>query len=173
MDMGLIERPAPGNIGEVAYKWINYNIPAGSTIVMLGGAASAQVLKENYNMHVVDYVEHFNGFQHGVHAIVTRFTKRDKPFIRFPFQPGWYDVKDVKDGLPKKYDLIVIDGPPMCRGGFYENINLFRDDVPIVIDDVQDYQTKLLLEFTAQKLRRPFAVLLDGDFKVGVILNKV
>ena len=57
----------------------------------------------------------------------------------FPNDKGWYDVEVLKKEIPENYDLILVDGPwgQIGRGGFIKNLNIFRTDVPIIIDDVQ------------------------------------
>ena len=61
---------------------------------------------------------------------------------------GWYDSDALKKQLPKDYDLILVDGPPgtIGRSGFYKHLDLFRSNVPIIIDDVDRKEELVLLK---------------------------
>ena len=52
---------------------------------------------------------------------------------------GWYDRAVIEKWTITSYDLLIIDGPvgSDSRIKFLQNFDLFRVDVPILIDDVQ------------------------------------
>jgi hypothetical protein len=79
----------------------------------------------------------------------------------------------LKHRLPKDYDCILIDGPlgMIGRYGFYNNIHLFRKDIPYIFDDVNRSVEYTLLCDVADFLGRPFTVFKDEVGKeFGVIL---
>ena len=89
--------------------------------------------------------------------------KYDSIYIYAPIVNGWYDIKEVPD-----YDLLLIDGPPSTIDGwvrlkFMDHIDLFKLDVPIVIDDVNRKPERMLMEQIAEHAGRFYTVY--GDVK--------
>lgn len=141
------------------FEWITENIPLGRPFLELGaGLASTKFLSERYKLYSVE----------DKHQYINKFKSK---YILAPIYQGanWYDIESLKDELPEEYDCILVDGPTGegNRNGFLENINLFRNDVPIIIDDTWREAEKNLLLETAKKLNRQY--ILFENF--GVILK--
>ena len=87
----------------------------------------------------------------------------DTHYIFAPIKNGWYDIEAIKQGLPKHYDLILVDGPPATigRGGLLNNLHLFNTNVPIIFDDVQRKTDYDLMVKVAKKLGKDFKIFKD------------
>ena len=102
-------------ISEELHKWILDNIKPGSTILELGSGDGTEILSKHYKMFSIENDLNWSG----------RF---NSTYITAPLVNNWYDIDKVKSGLPKKYDLILVDGPVgngrESRMGFFHNINM-------------------------------------------------
>ena len=141
------------------HTFINKYLPKGKTILELGsGDGSKRLVEAGYTVYAV---EHDEGW-------ITRWPN-DVNYIYAPLREHkkvegfdanvWYDPAYLQD-LPD-YDLIIVDGPPGCEGrsGFLKYFDeLFKSDVPIVIDDMQRVPERLLVTRLAKKLKRPYYV---------------
>jgi hypothetical protein len=106
------------------FNWILENIPKGSTILELGSGRGTRELVKHYNVYSV---EHDKKWLNLVPQSI---------YIHAPLVDNWYDVEILKELLPKKYDVLLIDGPPAeKRVGVIKHSNLFKTDIPIIIDD--------------------------------------
>jgi len=72
----------------------------------------------------------------------TRVTYIHAPIVPIDNIPGhrheqWYDRDIISSSLPKKYDMILVDGPSgrIGRSGLLTMIDLLNPDVPWLIDD--------------------------------------
>lgn len=83
-------------------------------------------------------------------------------YIYAPIEHGWYSVSAVKKGLPKHYDLVLIDWPTgaIGRGGFLTNLSLFDTNVILIFDDVNKSAEAQLMKNVAKALKRKFGVIL-------------
>jgi hypothetical protein len=56
-------------------------------------------------------------------------------YIYAPIVNGWYDTNMLRNLPP--HDVILVDGPPgsIGRHGFLDNIHLFNNNAPILVDD--------------------------------------
>jgi hypothetical protein len=107
------------------FEWIRTHLPNGKHILELGsGSVSTRYLSEHYRLTSVEDNPLY-------------WDKYPSHYIRACQVNGWYDLAVLEAELPKDYDLILVDGPVGSepRLGFIKNVNLFRADVPIVIDD--------------------------------------
>lgn len=117
------------SLDKEVYSWVLENIPKGSTILELGSGRSTQEFCEYYKMYSVEHNEKW-------------LDKSDSTYIHAPIRQysgyRWYDVEVLKEKLPTEYSLLIVDGPPgsIGRMGVLHNYDLFRNDVPIVVDDV-------------------------------------
>ena len=133
------------------HEWIESNIPIGSTILELGSGKGTIRLCENY---IVYSIEHSDKWMN----------RYGSNYIHAPIKNDWYDVEAIKEGIPKHYDLLLIDGPPrkiegigkVGRGKFFDNIDLFNTDVPIIVDDSDRGREMKLLVKMEEKLGRKF-----------------
>jgi hypothetical protein len=133
-----------------AYSFIIKNLEYGSTILELGSGFGTQVLSEKYKMASIEHNKRFIG-------------KYNSTYIHAPMKGHWYDVNLVRNGLPEKYDMILIDGPvgseSKNRIGFWENIGLFNTNVLMLFDDTNRAGERHLfekcLEFVNENAENP------------------
>lgn len=120
-----------------AYSFIIKNLEYGSTILELGSGVGTEVLSEKYKMVSIEHNSRFIG-------------KYNSTYIHAPMKGHWYDIGKVREGLPEKYDMILIDGPvgseSKNRIGFWENIGLFNTNVMMLFDDTNREGEKMLFE---------------------------
>jgi len=130
---------------EEAFLWIESNIPQGSIIVELGSGHGSIRLSENYEVWSIEHDEGWIGIApvHYIHAPLVLLSDES--------EKSWYDSTIIAAGLPRKYDLLLIDGPTgdIGRSGILSNLDIFSLEVPILVDDVQrDDEMHLALELS-------------------------
>ena len=132
-------------------------VPTG-TLLELGSGFGTGVLSEHYQVYSVEHDEKWTGVF-------------DTNYIFAPIVRSWYDVSVLSRELPKNYDLILVDGPPgvIGRKGFAENLNLFRDDVPIFFDDLDRPAELSLARDVSQILGRDLILDILEDKPFGVV----
>jgi hypothetical protein len=137
-----------------AVRWITERLPANSHILELGsGEVSTGQLSRRYFMTSVE-----NNLDY-----VNMYPSR---YIYAPKVGSWYDVAILRTHLPRRYDLLLVDGPEgsAARRGFLDHLELFRTDVPIVIDDTWR-DTERVMSFELAALLKA-KLLPFGDFSV-------
>lgn len=145
------------------FHYIRQTLQVRSTILELGSGAGTQELARYYKMYSVEHDKNW-------------LYKYDTTYIYAPIKHyttyKWYDVDVLIHNLPKKYDLILIDGPTgtIGRYGFFENLHLFNWNVIMIFDDVQRVAELVLLKDVAKKLNKSFEIYQCSDGKkFGVI----
>jgi len=115
------------------FSWIEENIPFGSTIVEFGSGEGSKRLSENYNLFSIEHNPEWLGFSNGTY-IYAPIQLSDE----FPGEIGWYDINRIKENIPVKIDLMIIDGPngAIGRSGILAHTELFSWTFPVVIDDL-------------------------------------
>lgn len=113
---------------EEAFRAIDGLIKPGDTILELGSGEGTDILLEKYVVHSVEHDPKWMG----------TFPKEKHTAIYAELDNGWYRRTTLELLLPESYDLLIVDGPVGSenRIKFLENFDLFRVDVPILIDDV-------------------------------------
>ena len=81
-----------------AIEWVGTKVNKDSTILELGSGHSTKQFSEFCNVVSVEQNQNWVG-------------KYKSTYIHAPIVNGWYDINVLKKGLPKKYDVLVIDGP--------------------------------------------------------------
>jgi hypothetical protein len=143
-------------------------VPVGSTILELGSGIGTGKLAKKYTMWSIEHDEKWVGhceFANYIHAPITTLADGNTQ---------WYDPSVLVNLIPINYDLILVDGPPgkYGRDGFILNFDLFRTDVPILIDDtIRSEEAKLAREL-AFKLNRPLYVFWNFSIIVPHLLSK-
>ena len=82
-----------------------------------------------------------------IHAEITPYSINGK-------EGFWYNPEKIKNGLPEKYSLLIIDGPPsrIGRYGVLDFQDIFNWDCHILVDDTHRAEDKLIAdELTSQK----------------------
>lgn len=146
------------SIEKELYDYICAILEEGKTILELGSGFGTGELAKRYKMYSIEQDSRWLG-------------KYKSTYIYAPFINGWYDVNVLMDQLPSEYDLILVDGPywPEDRFGFAVYFELFRQDVPIIFDDVNVKTVYDAMIEVSKKLGRPFSVYQTGPKKVGII----
>jgi hypothetical protein len=145
-------------------QWIKDNIPTGNTILELGsGKGSTQHLCDDYILYSIEHEAKF-------------LNKFKSTYIHAPIKDDFYDPEILKIQLPKKYDLLLIDGPPrkiyedgvsrkVGRRGFMNYTDLFYLDCPIIIDDIDRGRERHLIEDLSTMLNRKFIGIKGRDHR--------
>jgi hypothetical protein len=106
------------------FKWILNNIPLNSTILELGSGTGTIELSKFYNVYTVEHDKKWLNVSNNTN------------YIFAPLVNNWYDTKVLKKELPKKYDLLIIDGPIQeKRLNIMKNLNLFDFSGLVIVDD--------------------------------------
>lgn len=130
---------------------ISQLVPDGAVVVELGSGHGTKKLVERYVVWSIENDERWVDFCEGANYIHAPIKKSADG------KEQWYDASVIKSELPNLYDLILVDGPAgnYGREGLLSNFNLFRTDVPIIIDDTIRSQEAKLARELAYKLNRP------------------
>lgn len=137
------------------------NIPIGWPILELGSGWASGEISRYYNLWSI---EHNGDFMN----------KYNTNYVLAPLKDGWYDKEIVKNHLEKmghSYKLILIDGPDSNnRWKIMENLNLFKWNVPVVIDDYQESNVKDWSDKLAKTLIGRFPGIIYGDYKQTLVI---
>lgn len=156
--------------------------PGAGTVLELGSGYSTQWLVDRKcKVFSIEHDKQWIGKVKGakyIHAPIALYGRGHRLLRslakRFPEAQGWYNPKTLRKHLPKEYDLILVDGPPRDFGrvGFLQNIDLFRHDVPIVLDDLHRPDDLLMARMLAEKLERDLLITnnINGKKPFGVLL---
>ena len=180
-------------ISKTCFDYIRELLPGGKVILELGSGEGTAELAKYYRMYSIEnQKEWINKYDSTyIYAPIKKYVNvkltEDKwwgefsdkdafiPPIGIPgegseLQSGWFDPEIVKENLPKKYDLILVDGPNglIGRGGFYKYLDYFDINVPIIIDDINRKAERILMEKVSEKLEKEYIIL--DDEVTGVIL---
>ena len=129
-------------------------VPEGGTVLELGSGDGTAALVERYTVFSVEDEDTWVAHCEGATYIHAPFTTPEGKL------PGWYNVEVLRQGLPETYDLLLIDGPAGHKGrdGILHHLDLFRTDVPILVDDtVRSHEADIAREL-AMRLNRPMHV---------------
>ena len=147
------------SIEKKLFDYIFEILPQGKTILEFGSGWASSQLSKYYTVYSIEHDPKW-------------LNKYETNYIYAPIKNGWYDIAVLKKELPKKYDLVLVDGPlgSIGRHGFYTHLNLFNLDIPIIFDDVQrGSEFQLLMKF-AKKLDRVPYIFESGKKKFGVLI---
>jgi len=143
-------------------------VPKGSTILELGSGSGTKQLAEKYTMWSIEHDEKWIGHCNIANYIFAPITTLSDGNTQ------WYDPTILANLIPENYDLILVDGPPgkYGREGFILHHDLFRTDVPIVIDDTIRKEEAEIARELAYKLNRPLYVFWNFSVIVPNLLSK-
>lgn len=158
-------------IDEELFLYIKEILPEGKTILELGSGEGTAELVKHWNVYSVEDKKKWLGKYHDQYIYAP--LKVHKLIKKLPGDV-WYNSQILSLHLPKRYDLLLIDGPcreDASRSGLIKYKSLFNLDVPIIFDDVnrtQDWDVAVRL---AGILRRPITIHNTHKSKYfGVIL---
>lgn len=169
------------SISKICFDYIRKILPKGKTILELGSGWGTSELAKHYKMisieHDDKYLEQYDSEY--IYAPIKLYDS-GWPAPDIIENDGWYDISALEFYLKdKKYDMILVDGPPgwegsagpgktIGRGGFYKHLDLFNTKVPIIIDDINRKPEYILMKKLSKKLNKKYTIL--DDKATGVIL---
>jgi hypothetical protein len=165
------------SISESLFNKIRYLCPTGGTILELGSGEGTAELIKYYKMYSIEDNAKYIGHYHNnyIHAEL----KEHKPIKNYTIEKYgesgkniWYDANVLRVELPKiDYDLLLIDGPKSTRSGIVKYFDLFKHDVPIVLDDLHRTLERKILQDLSKIVKRPYTVYdAWAEKSFGVIL---
>ncbi len=150
---------APNKLGGWAidkklYNYIRAVVPDGGTILELGSGAGTHKLAETYTMFSVEHdkkwVDKYQSTYLHVPLCEHKAIKRHEHTL-------WYDANILRQKLKGvKYDLLLVDGPPRMRSGFFKYMSLFDSNAIWIFDDSDRRSDLRVVESCANKLDRPW-----------------
>lgn len=139
------------------YHYLEENLPEDKTILELGSGWGTGKLAEKWNVWSVEDNAKWAG-------------KYNDQYFEVPLRDSWYDPGILAVYLEDlEYDLLLVDGPYDHREGFVKYLYLFKQDVPMVFDDVRRKSGRRILEMVSKKLDRPWNLHGLGRELFGVI----
>jgi hypothetical protein len=157
------------SIDKSLYNYIRKVMPDGGTILELGSGWSTSKLSEHYTMYSVEHDEEFVGKYNStyIHAPLKEHKR-----IRNHKTNIWYDADVLRKELKGiKYDLLLIDGPPGTRSGFFKYIDLFDSSAIWVFDDTNRGVDHKVVNSSASKLGSPIVTYHGSTSKTYSVLN--
>ncbi len=140
------------SISKSTFEWITKKFPDGSTMLEFGSGNATSEFVKHYKVYSIEHNEYFVG-QHPtnyIHAPIKDYGEY-----------SWYDIDIIKAEMPKKYDFMLVDGPPkkIGREGFLHNIDMFDTSVPMIFDDVNREDELDLVRRVSEKIGVPYKVM--------------
>ena len=130
------------------FKWLLDNIPEGSKILEIGAGRGTKELSKFWDVTSVEHNQEYINLVPNV------------KYILAPLVNGWYSIDTLKQELPQKYELLIIDGPPGEEGRptILANLDLFNLDCKIMVDDVHRGGSLNIAKAIGTKLSREVIV---------------
>ena len=176
MAMDLEEHEVKGEPGEFGgwaideklFNHIREILPEGSTILELGSGFSTETLAKHYTMYSVEHAEEWVGKYDSTYLHVPLCEHKA---IKHHIFTRWYDASILKEKLKGvEYDLLLIDGPPHTRSGFFKYMSLFDSNAIWVFDDANRRADAKVINSCASRLGRPW-VTYHGIDKTYSVIN--
>jgi len=148
---------------------ISQLIPNGAVVVELGDRIGLDSLEDKFKILTFDSNDTnipFSNSDKHVHIpiVASRIGSTE-----------WYDSEILGRSLPKRYDLLFVNGPQGGYGkfGLLENISLFNTEIPIIINDtIRENEAGIAREL-AYKLNRPLYVFWNFSIISPSLLSRL
>lgn len=151
------------------YDWILKTLPAGGTILELGSGWGTGELAKHYTMYSVEHSAKYLDKYDSTYLEVP--LKDHKPLANH-LTTRWYDADILREKLKGiEYDLLLIDGPPQTRSGFYKYMELFDDSKIWVFDDMHRDIDRRVVGSCSSHLMVPYIVYCSDDGKPFGVIN--
>lgn len=151
------------------FDYIRETLPEGSTILELGSGWSTGELAKYYKVYSVEHDEEYVDKYDSTYLYVG--LKEHKKLANHQ-STLWYDAKLLKAKLEGiKYDLLLIDGPPQTRSGFFKYMNLFDTSAIWVFDDMDRSIDRQVVISVSSRLCCPYIVYQSDDGKPFAVVN--
>jgi hypothetical protein len=153
---------------EEAFEWLINNIKQESTILELGSGNGTKELVKFFNVYSVEQEKKWVGVEPKSTYIYSPLKKYEN---LIPNSTGWYDNEYLINKIPKKYDVLIIDGPiGNNRGNFIFFYNLFKIDVPIIIDDTNRKEDKKMALKIANDFNKEIIDIIGHEKEIMILL---
>jgi hypothetical protein len=121
------------------------------TIVELGSGMGSKSLAEICTVYSIEHDERFLELHDSVNYIHAPLVEIE-PFPEFD-EFKWYDAQKVRENLPSKIDLILVDGPPekYGRSGILNHLDMFGKSCIWIVDDILREKDQKLANYIALK----------------------
>ena len=157
------------SIDEKLYDYIRKVLPDGSTILELGSGEVTDVLARDYTMYSVEHDLEWVGKYNSTYLHVPL---REHKAIKNHLHTKWYDADILKWKLRGiKYDLLLIDGPPQTRSGFFKYMEFFDSNAIWIFDDTNRGSDARVLNSVCARLDRPWVTYHGGPDKTFSVVN--
>ena len=135
-DRNEIDRMGGWSLPVSVFEWIFSNLSPGSKILELGSGKGSEVLRQEFEVISIENDERFVN-DPSVHLVEIVPT----PASTSRGQGGWFKRETLQKIIPEDYDLLIIDAPmrKIGRSGILDNLDLFRSDRPMIVDDINRY----------------------------------
>lgn len=157
-------------IDKSLYDYVLQVLPNGGTILELGsGYGTKRLVEQGYTMYSV---EHNKDFMDQYDSTYMYAPLCEHKAIQNHEGINWYSADILRPQLEGlEYDLLLIDGPPKHRAGFYKYKDMFDLDAILVFDDYERSIERKLINSIASYLKRPYIVYGCGEGKPFGVIN--
>jgi hypothetical protein len=159
------------NIEEDTFLFIRKILPEGDTILELGSGETTGELAKFYKMYSIEQNSRFLNRYNSTYIYAP--IKPHKPVEGYGEKNTWYNARIIEKELKRiNYDLLLIDGPSGPRVGLLKYWNLFKQNVPVVFDDMSRlWEPKIAIDI-ANKMKKSITIYptRTGKKPFGVIM---
>ena len=157
------------SIDKKLYEYIREILPEWSTILELGSGSVTDILARDYTMYSVEHNLEWVGKYNSTYLHVPLCEHKA---IKNHRHTRWYSA-DILRPLLKgiKYDLLLIDGPPQTRSGFFKYMDLFDSNAIWIFDDSNRGSDARVLNSVCARLDRPWITYHSGPDKTFSVVN--
>lgn len=157
------------SIDKKLYNYIRGVLPAGSTILELGSGWATNELAKHYTMYSVEHELEWVGKYNSSYMYVPLC--EHKP-IKNHEHTRWYSADILRPKLQGiEYDLLLIDGPPQTRSGFFKYMELFDASAIWIFDDSNRKGDRAVINSVGTKLDLPWVTYHGGPDKTFSVFN--
>lgn len=131
----------------------------GSTILELGsGDGSTAALSIDYKLISIEENEKWLNKYINVNYIYCPL-KPHKELKNYENMTVWFDAEILRPQLAGiEYDLLLVDGPSSPRAGLIKYWDMFKSDVPIIVDDLQRVRDWKVTHGLSSRVMRPYTI---------------
>ena len=154
-------------IAEEMYEWLLKNLPEGKTILELGSGKGTIYLTKHWKVYSIEHDKRWVNYAKKAHYIYAPIGSYGTKKVY-----KWYDRKIIRKYIPKDYDLLLVDGPNgyIGREGFLRNLNLFKKDIPIIIDDTQREKYVKICDFICENYGKKATTIIGGNKQFTILI---
>ena len=148
-----IKKKTNWSIGEGILEAVENLLTSESNILELGSGIGSKSLAEICNVYSVEHDENFLNLHSHVNYIHSPIIDIE-PTTEF-METKSYDFDIVQNKMPKRVDLIIVDGPPeyIGRSGLLHNLDIFDSECIWIVDDVLRTKDQKLANYIALHFR--------------------